>query len=106
MEQRKKKRLESKGWAVSDAATFAGLSPQESAYVEMKVALAVALQKRRQAKHVSQTALAEAMGSSQSRVAKMEKGDASVSLDLLVRSLFALGGTAKDVAKAIARRNV
>jgi transcriptional regulator with XRE-family HTH domain len=46
--------------------------------------------------------LAKRIGSSQSRVAKIEATDPSVSLDALVRSLIALGATRKDPARVIA----
>lgn len=51
---------------------------------------------------MTQTQLAKRLESSQSRVAKMEAGDRSVSLDLLVRSLLAVGMTRRDLAKVIA----
>jgi hypothetical protein len=38
--------------------------------------------------------------SSQSRVAKMECGDPTVSLDLLVKSLLAIGVSKESIAKA------
>jgi predicted transcriptional regulator len=53
---------------------------------------------------VTQVALAKALQSSQSRVAKMEAGDPTVSLDLLVRSLLALGASNRDLAAIIASR--
>ena len=40
--------------------------------------------------------------SSQSRVAKMEAGDSSVSLDLLIRSLITLGASDRELCKIIA----
>jgi len=52
---------------------------------------------------LTQTQLAEQIASSQSRVAKMEAGDRSVSLDLLVRSLLAMGITRRDLARLIHR---
>jgi hypothetical protein len=41
------------------------------------------------------------LASSQSRVAKMEKGDPSVSIDLLIRSLFNLGMSKKYLAQIL-----
>lgn len=41
------------------------------------------------------------MGSSQSRMAKIEKNDPSVSTDLLLRAVAATGATTEDVAEAI-----
>ena len=101
MKQAKRKRLEKAGWKVGDTQEFLGLSDDEMAYIEMKLALSGMLKSRRQRRKLSQVKLAEMIDSSQSRVAKMEAGDASVSIDLLVKSLLALGASRKDMAKAI-----
>jgi DNA-binding XRE family transcriptional regulator len=102
MDARKKKRLEEAGWRVGSTQEFLGLAPAEAAYIELKIALSDKLKERRQRQQVTQQKLAQLLGSSQSRVAKMEAGDPTVSLDLLLRALFALGATRRDVAKAIA----
>jgi DNA-binding XRE family transcriptional regulator len=102
MDARKKKRLEDAGWRVGSAQEFLGLSPAEAAYIELKIALSDKLKARRQRQQVTQQKLAQLLGSSQSRVAKMEAGDPTVTLDLILRALFALGATRRDVAKAIA----
>jgi DNA-binding XRE family transcriptional regulator len=102
MDARKKKRLEDAGWRVGSTQEFLGLSPAEAAYIELKIALSDKLKERRQRQQVTQQKLAQLLGSSQSRIAKMEAGDPTVSLDLLLRGLFALGATRRDVAKAIA----
>ena len=73
---------------------------EEAAYVELRLRLAGSLRKRRQKEKLTQNELAKRIGSSQSRVAKVESGDTSVSLDLLIRSLLALGATGRDLAKA------
>jgi predicted XRE-type DNA-binding protein len=91
MEITKRKRLESKGWKVGTVQEFLDLSTEEAAYIEMKVALSKTFQRRRREKRLTQQQAARLLKSSQSRVAKMEAGDPSVSLDLLVRSLLALG---------------
>lgn len=101
MRPSKKKRLESKGWKVGTAAEFLRLTPEEVAYIELKLKLADSLRKRRQRRKLTQMELASLVSSSQSRIAKMESGDPSVSLDLLVRSLLALGTSNKDLAKII-----
>ncbi len=101
MKNTKKKRLETKGWKVGTAAEFLRLSPEESAYIEMKLALSKNLQERRKDKSLTQEQLARLLKSSQSRVAKMETGDPSVSLDLLVRSLLILGESRKSLAKTL-----
>ncbi len=102
MNKVKRKALEAKGWKFGTAEDFLGLSPEEVAYIEMKLALGKQLRAERQSQRLSQKALADRVKSSQSRVAKMEAGDSAVSLDLLVKSLFSLGATKKDLAKAIA----
>ncbi len=101
MKTRKKKQLEKKGWRVGTVAEFLKLSPEESAYIEKKLALSKNLQERRKIKSLTQEQLARLLKSSQSRVAKMEAGDPSVSLDLLVRSLLILGESRKNVAKIL-----
>ena len=102
MEKKKVLKLREQGWKVGDASDFLGLSKEESAYVELKLSLAQYLQKKRQTSHMTQTTLARLIHSSQSRVAKMEKSDSTVSIDLMVRSLLALGTSKTELAKAIA----
>ncbi len=101
MRESKQKRLRAKGWKVGTAREFLGLSAEEEAYIDLKLRLADSLRKRRTRRRLTQIAVAKMLRSSQSRVAKMEAGDPSVSLDLMVRSLIALGASAKDVARAI-----
>ena len=101
MKRAKQKKLAERGWRVGTAAEFLGLTPEEAAFVEIKLALSDALRTQRQTAKLSQMQAARKLGSSQSRVAKMEAGDPSVSLDLLVRSLLALGATKKTVARTI-----
>ncbi len=101
MNVEKRKRLEAAGWRFGNAADFLGMTPQEEAYVELKLHLADALEAKRKANGLTQKGLAARLQSSQSRVAMMEKGDPSVSIDLLVRGLFALGMRRRELAKAI-----
>ena len=98
----KRKRLEAKGWKLGSASEFLNLSPEEAAYVEMKLALSQNLQQTRHKKKLTQHQLARLLRSSQSRVAKMEAGDATVSLDLLVWSLLVLGTPKKTIARMLA----
>lgn len=102
MKQSKKDKLEAAGWKVGTSADFLGLSADEIAYIELKLALSEQLRKRRLKKKLTQIEVAEIVASSQSRVAKMESGDATVSVDLLVKSLLALGATRRELATAIA----
>lgn len=104
MKTDKRTRLQAHGWRVGSAADFLGLTPEEAAFVETKLALSESLRNRRLAQKISQAALAKRLKSSQSRVAKMEAADATVSMDLLLRGLFALGAKPRDVATAIQRR--
>jgi predicted XRE-type DNA-binding protein len=101
MDPEKKKRLERKGWKVGSADEFLDLTPQEAALVELRLKLADAVKLLRKDQHLTQAQLAELLGSSQSRIAKVEAGADSVSLDLLIRSYFAMGATAGDLAKVV-----
>ena len=101
VDKRKKAKLASRGWKVGTVAEFLELSAEEFAYIEMKLALSEKLKERRLHKKLTQAQLAEAIDSSQSRVAKMEAGDPTVSLDLLVKSLLALGVSKKELGKTI-----
>jgi DNA-binding XRE family transcriptional regulator len=101
MKKAKRERLEAKGWKVGTVAEFLGLTPEESALIGIKLALARHLRERRQ-KRMTQAQLAKKIQSSQSRVAKAETGDSSVSLELLVRAMLATGASPKEIARAIA----
>ena len=105
MKRAKRQRLQAAGWRVGTAAEFLGLTPEESAFVEMKLALAESVRLRRLEKRMSQTQLAKRICSSQSRIAKMEAADRSVSIDLLLRTLLAMGATRSDVARVIQKRS-
>jgi ribosome-binding protein aMBF1 (putative translation factor) len=102
MNAAKRKKLEAAGWRVGSAQEFLGLSEEESVIVGIKLALADAVKKQREKRRLTQTELAAIMRSSQSRIAEIESGDPSVSLDLLVRAALAAGATKKDIAKALA----
>jgi DNA-binding XRE family transcriptional regulator len=104
MKVSKKEKLESRGWRVSDAGEFLGLSDDEVAFIEMKLLLSENLHRLRRDRKVSQSELANRMGSSQSRVAKMESGDPSVSVDLLLKGLLSLGATRKEIGGFLGTR--
>jgi predicted XRE-type DNA-binding protein len=99
----KKARLQREGWAVGDAAGFLNLNPLEAQFVELKLALAAGVRQLREQHGMTQAALAEQLGSSQSRVAKMEAADRSVTVDLMMRSLLAIGATPGEIARLIKR---
>jgi len=102
MRDDKKKRLEARGWRVGTVTEFLELSAEEAEYIELKLRLAEGLRQRRKQRRLTQDAAAKLLKSSQSRVAKMEAGDESVSLDLLIRSLLALGISRSQLARLIA----
>lgn len=105
MNKRKRTRLEAKGWKVGTVTEFLKLTPEESALVEIKLALSRDLKQRRAAQ-MTQAELAKKMDSSQPRIAKAEQGDRSVSLDLLIRAMLATGATPGDIGKAIAETEI
>ena len=102
MNTSKHKRLEASGWRVGKAADFLGLSAAEELFVEIKLALADAVRVRRTKLGLTQAELARRMRSSQSRVAKLEAGDRTVSIDLLVHALVGLGATRQQLARVFA----
>jgi predicted XRE-type DNA-binding protein len=104
MKTDKLKRLKAAGWKVGNAVDFLQLSEEESKLVAIKWSLMSAVKKSRMKRNISQTDLAQRMKSSQSRIAKIEAGDASVSLDLIVRALIATGATNKDIQAAFAAK--
>jgi DNA-binding XRE family transcriptional regulator len=101
MDKRKREKLAKKGWKVGSVAEFLDLSTEEISYIEMKLALSEKLRERRRRKRLTQAELAKAIQSSQSRVAKMEAGDPTVSIDLLFKSLIALGVSKKELGRTI-----
>ena len=102
MKAAKRKSLEAKGWKVGSAADFLELSDEEAAYIELKLKLGHCLKETRSQQGLTQEQLAAHLQTSQSRVAKMETGDRSVTLDLLIKSLLALGVSDKQIGKIIA----
>jgi ribosome-binding protein aMBF1 (putative translation factor) len=104
MKAEKMKKLAKAGWKVGDAKDFLELDPFEAEFVEIKLGLARRLRELREQHKWTQADLAGRLGSSQSRVAKMEAADSTVSVDLLVRSLLAAGADRKDVGRAVGSR--
>lgn len=102
MEKSKRQHLEKKGWKVGTVSEFLDLTPEEAALIEIKLALSRYLKERRQ-QAMTQTELAEKLHSSQPRIAKAENGDASVSIELLIRAILATGATPQEIGQAIAQ---
>lgn len=101
MNIQEKNRLQENGWQVGSAQDFLGLTDAEMAYIDLRLSLARRLREQRRENNLTQVQVARLIHSNQSRVAKMEAGDASVSLDLLIRSLLVLGITKDDLAQVI-----
>ena len=99
MKSEKKKRLETAGWRVGTAREFLGLTAEETALVELKLDLAGAVKTEGSRRRITQEQLSKLVGSSQSRVAKIERGDPSVSIDLTVRALLKLGVNRRELIR-------
>jgi len=104
MNKAKRAKLKAKGWRVGTVEDFLALTPEESSYIELKLKLADGVTRKRKDQDLTQVQLAKRIHSSQSRVAKMEAGDPSVSIDLLVKSLLALGSSPTDLARLIGEK--
>src|SRR5438445_12943363 len=103
MHESKRQRLEAKGWKVGGVKEFLALSEQEAEFIELKIKLAESLRAKRRQRRLGQIELAKLVNSSQSRIAKMEAADDSVSIDLIIRSLLALGTSNPELGRIIAR---
>ncbi len=104
MKTSKRKRLEAGGWRVGSASDFLQLTEAEEALIAMKLALAENLKERRRKRKLTQLQLGKRIGTSQSRVAKMEAADKSVSVDLLVRSLLSVGASRREIGAVVGAR--
>lgn len=104
MRSNKRRKLERAGWAIGDAADFLRLSDDERRFIETKLALAAGLRQWREHLGLTQTEVAKRFGSSQSRVAKMESADKTVTTDLLLRSLYRLGAERRHVARLLSQK--
>ena len=102
MDEAKRKRLEQKGWKVGNVSEFLELTKEETTLIEIKLVLSHNLKERLQ-KLMTQTELAEKIQSSQPRIAKAENGDASVSIELLIRAMLATGATPQEIGQVIAQ---
>jgi len=101
MRKEKRELLEAHGWKVGDTRAFLALTAEELDYIEIKIVLSEKVREIRKQRKLIQKETAELIGSSQSRVAKMEAGDPSVSIDLQVKSLFALGVSREELGETI-----
>ena len=104
MKNSKRKMLEKAGFKVGTVQEFLNLSDEEMALIDLKVHLVKLLRSARESANLSQEAVAKLIGSSQSRIAKMEAGDFKVSLDLICKALFALKIPAREIGKAFSSK--
>src|SRR5271168_406054 len=102
MKLQQRKKLEKAGFKVGTVQEFLNLSDEEMALIELKVHLVELLRTARKNAEITQHALAKLIGSSQSRIAKMEQGDFNISLDLICKALFALKISPREIGKAFA----
>ena len=105
MKRDRRRRLDQAGWRVSNTAAFLNLTDTEQRFIDLKLALAAGLRHFRERRGLTQAALAKPLGSSQSRIAKLEAADRSVSVDLMIRSLIGVGADAAEIAKMIRAAN-
>lgn len=98
----KRKKLEAAGFTVGETSDFLGLSDAEVALIDIRISLAKEIRTLRKANRLTQGQLAKRIRSSQSRVAKMEAGDPTVSIDAMFKSLVTLGASRKQLSKALA----
>ena len=105
MRDEKRRRLEARGWKIGTTKEFLQLTAEEAAYVELKVRLAIGLREWRRRRKLTQGQLAKRLQSSQSRIAKMEAGDPSVSLDLLIKSLLMVGASRRELSRIMSARS-
>ena len=89
------------GGRITTVSEFLGLTPEDEAFIETKLALSDFLREKRAKAKITQAEMAKRMNSTQSRVAKIEAGDRSVGFDLMFRAAFAIGATSKEIGKAI-----
>ena len=101
MKSEKKAILNKNGWKVGTTSEFLKTSPEEAAYLEIRIAFAELIKSLRKKNHLRQADLAKRLHTSQSRVAKIESADPTVSLDLMAKSAFSMGATTKEIANAI-----
>jgi DNA-binding XRE family transcriptional regulator len=99
MDKKTRQRLEKAGFVVTDTKDFLGLTEEEDRLIRARVALAQAVRELRKRRHITQAQLAKAMRSTQARVAKIEAGSPEVSVDLMIRAMFALGTSLEDLGE-------
>ncbi|MEX0662888.1 MAG: helix-turn-helix transcriptional regulator [Balneolaceae bacterium] len=101
MDKKKRKKLEDKGFTIGSTTDFLGLTPEEEAYIDIRLDISSLVKKQRKKLKWTQDQLAKVIGSSQSRIAKIEAGDPSTSLDLMIKALLHLGISKQEIGKLL-----
>jgi ribosome-binding protein aMBF1 (putative translation factor) len=101
MDKKRQQQLEEKGFRVGSAADFLELSQEEEAYIDIRLDISNMVKGQRAKKGWTQQQLARAIGSSQSRIAKLEGGDPGISMDLMIKALLQLGTSKKQIGKLL-----
>lgn len=91
------------GWVEGSVDELLELEPWESELIELRLALADAVREKRSRQGLSQKELADRVGSTQPRVARLEQAEAS--LDFILRAVFALGASRDELGRIVARRS-
>jgi ribosome-binding protein aMBF1 (putative translation factor) len=102
MNSKRRKEFEAKGWRFGGVEDFLDLTDEELEYIELKIILSEMVKEHREKRGLSQVNAAKILKSSQSRISKIETADPTVSIDLQIKSLLALGATKKDIGQKIA----
>lgn len=105
MNKAKRKAVEAAGFTLMDAEDFLELTEEERRLVDLKVALSKVVREQRLKRHMTQSEMAKRLKTSQSRIAKLEAASPGISLDLMFRGLFAVGGKVSDVTQHVGVKN-
>jgi len=103
VDKKTKEKLKEQGWEFGGIKEFLELSDEEVQLVELRINLGRYLKEQRKKCGYTQNQLAKMIKSNQSRIAKMENGDNSVTIDALLKSLFYLKIPTKEISKVFAR---
>ncbi len=102
MNSKRRKELEARGWKFGGVEDFLGLTDEELEYIELKITLSEMVKEHREKRGLSQVTAAKILKSSQSRLSKIETADPTVSIDLQIKALLALGATKEEIGQKIA----
>ena len=97
MDEAKRAALAAAGFVPVEISDILRLTPAEEAMIATRLAIRDAVRDLRKSSGLSQAELAKAMGSTQSKVARIETVAVGVSLDLMLKALYTLGGTLGDL---------